>query len=150
MPVVHETIVIGRSKQDIWPYLVEPDKLLLWQSGVVSLHGEWEGEPRPGDRANGAIRIAGRRVDFQTEFTVINPPRRVQFKSAKSPFPFVVSVELADADGGTHVTYHGEAESFGGFFGRFADPIVTKLYGRDVKGNLHNLKVLLEEAEATA
>ncbi len=150
MPIVHESIVIDGSKADIWPYLVEPDKLLLWQSGVVELIAEWEGDPKPGDRSSGAIRIAGRRVSFQTEFTEVNPPGRVEFKSAQAPFPFAVSVELEDADGGTRVTYHAEAESFRGFFGRLAAPLVTRLYGRDVKGNLHNLKVLLEEAEATA
>lgn len=149
MPIVHESIVIDCSKQDIWPYLVEPDKLLLWQSGVVELVAEWEGDPRPGDRSTGAIRIAGRKVNFQTEFTAIDPPERVEFKSAKAPFPFVVRVELEEVEGGTHVTYHGEAESFRGFFGRLADPIVTKLYARDVKGDLQNLRVLVEEAEAT-
>ncbi len=149
MPVVHESITIDRSKQEIWPYLVEPDKLLLWQSGVVELVAEWEGDPQPGDRASGAIRIAGRRVHFQTEYTAVDPPERVEFKSLRSPFPFVVWVALEDADGGTQVTYHGEAESFRGFFGRLADPIVEKLYGRDVRGNLQNLKVLVEEAEAT-
>ncbi|MDQ3931520.1 MAG: SRPBCC family protein [Actinomycetota bacterium] len=149
MPIVHESIVIDRSKHDIWQYLVEPDKLLLWQSGVVELSAEWEGDPRPGDRSRGAMRIAGRKIHFQTEFTTIDPPERLEFKSAEAPFRFVVWVELEDVEGGTHVTYHGEAESFRGFFGKIADPIVTMLYGRDVKGNLQNLKVLVEEAEAT-
>ncbi|MFN2555295.1 MAG: SRPBCC family protein [Nitriliruptorales bacterium] len=149
MPNVHESIQIEGSRQDIWPYLVEPDKLLAWQSGVVELVAEWEGDPKPGDRANGAIRIAGRQVHFQTEYTEVHPPDRVEFKSAQSPFPFVVWVTLQDSDGGTRVTYHGEAESFRGFFGKLADPIVEKLYGRDVRGNLQNLKVLVEEAEAT-
>lgn len=150
MPIVHESILIEGSKQDIWPYLVEPDKLLAWQSGVVELVAEWEGDPRPGDRAKGAIRIAGRRVHFQTEYTNVDPPERVEFKSAQAPFPFVVWVELEDAEGGTHMTYHGEAESFRGFFGKLADPIVTKLYGRDVRANLRNLKLLVEEAPASA
>lgn len=150
MPVVHESIAIERSKQAIWTYLVDPDKLLLWQSGVVELSGEWEGEPKTGDRASGAMRIAGRKVEFQTEFTVVDPPKRLEFKSAKSPFPFVVWMQLEDSDGSTRATYHGEAESFGGFFGKLADAIVTKMYQRDVKGNLQNLKVLLEEADATA
>ncbi len=149
MPIVHESIVIGRSKQVIWPYLVEPDKLLLWQSGVVELVAEWEGDPKVGDRASGAIRIAGRKVHFQTEYTAVGPPERLEFKSVQAPFPFVVWVALEDADGGTRLTYHGEAESFRGFFGKLADPVVTKLYARDVKGNLQNLKVLVEEAEAT-
>lgn len=148
MPVVHESIVIGRPMRAVWPYLVEPARLLLWQSGVVELSAEWEDAPQPGDRASAAMRFAGRQVEFQTEFTVVDPPERVEFRSAKSPFPFVVRVELDEAGGGTRVTYHGEAESFAGFFGRLAAPIVTKIYQRDVKGNLRNLKVLLEEAEA--
>lgn len=149
MPIVHESIVIDRPKQDIWPYLVEPDKLLLWQSNVVELQAEWEGDPQPGDRASGAIRVAGREVPYQTEFTVIDPPRRLEFKTAKLPMSFVVGVELQDADGGTHVTYHGEAESLGRFFDRLGGPVVAKIYGRDVKANLQKLKVLLEEAEAS-
>jgi hypothetical protein len=33
----------------------------------------------------------------------------------------------------------------GGFFGKLADPLVTRMYAKDVKSNLEKLKDLVEE-----
>ena len=55
--------------------------------------------------------------------------------------------QLARPEGeGCRVTFEQEVDSLGSFFGKLADPIVTKMYSRDVRGNLENLKILLEEA----
>ena len=45
---------------------------------------------------------------------------------------------------GTRVTMHQDMDPFAGFFGKLADPLVTRMYSRDVKGNLEKLKDILE------
>ena len=43
------------------------------------------------------------------------------------------------------MTFHQESASFfKGFLGKLADPVVTRMYARDVRRNLAKLKELLE------
>ena len=51
--------------------------------------------------------------------------------------------EFDEVPDGTRVTVKFEPGSFGGFFGRLADPLVTRMYARDVRGNLETLKDIL-------
>lgn len=60
---------------------------------------------------------------------------------------FHITWEYREDGDGTHVTFIQDVESLGSFFGRLADPVVTKMYSRDVRSNLENLKVLCEEAD---
>jgi hypothetical protein len=44
----------------------------------------------------------------------------------------------------TKVTIHQVTEEMGGFFGKIGDAMAVKLYERDVRSNLENLKLLME------
>jgi len=46
--------------------------------------------------------------------------------------------------GGTRISIRQEVAPCGGFFGKLADPLVTRMYSRDVRGNLVTLKDVLE------
>lgn len=67
-------------------------------------------------------------------------------RSIDAPMSFHITWEFTEDDGGTHVRFVQDVDSLGNFFGRLADPVVTKMYSRDVRSNLENLKVLCEES----
>ena len=67
-------------------------------------------------------------------------------RSVTAPMEFHITWQFQPEGEGCKVIFDQEVGSLGGFFGHLADPLVTKMYSRDVKGNLENLKVLLEEA----
>ncbi len=52
-----------------------------------------------------------------------------------------VAEQLRDA---SRVTYRVDVPNIGGFFGKLADPVVTRMYARDVRTSLENLKEVLE------
>ena len=66
------------------------------------------------------------------------------YESVESPMAFTYSYRFEDAEGGTKVVFHQDVPTIGGFFGKLADPIVTRMYSRNVSANLANLKELLE------
>ena len=71
----------------------------------------------------------------------------VTYESVESPmaFSYSYSYRFADAEGsGTTVMFHQDVPTIGGFFGKLTDPIVTRMYSRNVATNLANLKELLE------
>jgi hypothetical protein len=46
----------------------------------------------------------------------------------------------------SRVTFRLDVPEIGGFFGKLADPVVTRMYARDVRASLGNLKEILESA----
>lgn len=47
------------------------------------------------------------------------------------------------------MTWHQESETFRGFFGMLADPLVTRIYAKDVRSNLEKLTELLDLDSST-
>jgi uncharacterized membrane protein len=146
MPVTHESITIDRPRSEVWEYLIDPANQTVWQTSLVEFERDGEGEPQLGERSRGVVKVAGRRVEWTTETVQVDSGKVVSVQSIEAPFPFTYRTELEDADGGTRVTIHSETESLGGFFGKLGDPIVQKMYSRDVHASLENLKSILEEA----
>ena len=144
MPSVTESIIIDRPRADIYAYMTDPEKAPLWQTNVISMEAQYEGDAEVGDRVKAATKVAGKRFEVVTEFTAIDRPKSYSFKTIESPFDFEITWRLEDVDGGTEVTYHGNAASLGGFFGKLGDPIVTRMHARDIRSNLQNLKDILE------
>ena len=87
--------------------------------------------------ARGApVKVAGKKVRWETETTEAKRPERIAFRSVESPFPFEISYTLVDTDGSTEVRHDGSTEALGGFFGKLADPLVARMYQRDMNSNL--------------
>lgn len=146
MPEFHSTISIDRPREEVFTYLADPDTQTVWQSGLQEFDADWEDEPRVGDRARGTVKVAGKKVRWETEITEATRPERMAFRSVEAPFPFEISFTLVESGGSTEVRYDGSTDEMGGFFGKLADPLVARMYQRDMNSNLANLKAILEEA----
>ncbi len=145
MPEFHSTTTIARSREEVFTYLVDPEAQTLWQSGLQEFDADWTDEPKVGDRARGTVKVAGKKVHWETETTEVTRPDRIAFRSVESPFPFEISYTLVDSGGSTEVRHDGSTEALGGFFGKLADPLVALMYQRDMNSNLANLKAIMEE-----
>jgi hypothetical protein len=55
--------------------------------------------------------------------------------SNEATIPYTLSLRYEDEGEGSRILCHQEVESLKGFF-KFADPVVLKLYSRDVRSNL--------------
>ncbi len=146
MPTIDVSIDIDQPRERVFDAIVDPDSQPLWQSGLLEYEALYEGAPQKGGRTRGVTKAAGRKIEWVGEFTEVDRPSRVAGRTVESPFPFEFSYTLTEADGATHVAYHGESGSLGGFFGKLGDPIVAKMYERDMKANLANLKAIIEES----
>lgn len=147
MPEIETKITINRPREEVFEYLTRPDTQTVWQSNLIDFEAsDWHTPPQVGDQSKGAVKVAGRRVEWTSETTDVEPPERVTFRSVDAPFPFEFTYNLSDQGDATEVTYQGATKSMGGFFGKLADPIVARMYERDMRSNLENLKALLEQS----
>lgn len=144
MPRVEESIQIDRPVEDVFDYVTDPDNQTTIQSNMIEFHSD--GPMEKGTRTEGVTRVAGRKVAWTAEVTEFQRNRRVELRSIDAPMEFHLTWTYEPAGEGCRVTFEQEVGSLGSFFGKLADPVVTKMYARDVRGNLENLKILLEEA----
>lgn len=146
MPEFQSSVTINRPREEVFAYLTDPDNQTVWQSGLQDFQGDWQDEPKIGDRARGTVKVAGKKVQWETETTEVERPERVAFRSVEAPFSFELSYTLVDRGGSTEVIHQGSTAPMGGFFGKLADPLVARMYQRDMNSNLENLKSILEDA----
>ncbi|MBA3232830.1 MAG: SRPBCC family protein [Propionibacteriales bacterium] len=141
----HSIVTIDRPPEEVFSYLADPETQTIWQSGLLDFEADWEVEPKVGDRARGTVKVAGKKVRWETETIEVERPKKIVFRSVKAPFPFEISSTLVDGGGSTEVRHDGSTEGLGGFFGKLADPLVARMYQRDMNSNLANLKSIMEE-----
>ena len=142
MPRSEATIHIDRSCDDVWAFIGEPDNLPVWNSAVVTAETD---EPlAKGTRVRGQVKFLGKRMDYVNEVTEFDAPNRSEYRSVESPFPWQGGTVLERDGSGTTVTTFLESQDIGGFFGKLGDPIVAKMYGRQMRSDLENLKEILE------
>lgn len=141
---LEESVVIDRTPSEVWSYITDPANDRRWMSNVLEFEADWQDEPQVGDHSRRVARVAGRRCEFTAEVTEVDPGTRFSWKSLEAPFPFQNGFRLESAGAGTRVTFWGETPGMGGFFGRLADPVVARMFARDIRSNLRRLQGLLE------
>ncbi len=144
MPEVEESVVIDRPRDQVFAFATDPTNVPLYNSNLIEFERLTPGPLKKGSQDRGAIKVAGKRMDWTAEAVEFEEGRRVAFRSIEAPVPFELEMTYEDVGDGTKVTWHQESDSFGGFFGKLADPLVTRMYAKDLRSNLENLKELLE------
>lgn len=147
MPRIEDSIHIERPVSDVFAFATDPANQTLIASNMLTF--EVDGPMEKGARPEGVTKVAGRRVEWTSEVTEFEPGRKMEVRSVDAPMDFHITWTYEPDGDGTRVGFVQEVPSIGGFFGRMSDPIVTKLYARDVRANLENLRTLLEEGEGS-
>jgi uncharacterized membrane protein len=145
MPDIEETIVIARPREEVYEFMTAVDNVPLYNSNIIEFELVSGAERHVGAVSRGASKVAGRRLDWTTTLREVDDGKRTLMASTESKIPFSIEMRFEDDPGGTKVTFAQHTDSFGGFFGKLADPLVVKMYARDVRGNLEKAKLLLEE-----
>lgn len=143
MLTVEESIVINHPRQQVWEFMIDPDNVPVYSSNVVEYELVSGGKQEVGRVCRGVVKVAGRRLDLTDELVEVESGRGGRLVSKDATIPYTLSFRYEDEGEGTKVTWHQEMESLKGVF-KFADPIVLKLYARDVRSNLEKAKTILE------
>lgn len=145
MPVTEESVIIDRPLREVWEYASEPSNQTVWQSNLAGFELVDAERPQVGARTRGTTRLAGKNFEWTAEYTEWEPPRRASFRSIEAAFDFEGTITAEDVgNDATRVTWRIQTETLGGFFGKLADPVVNRMYARDVRASLENLKEVLE------
>lgn len=146
MATIDEEIVIDRPRDEVWAFASQPSNVPLYSGNIIEYEQETPGEREKGTRDRGKVKVAGRSFEFVQEIIERVEGETVTWRSLEAPMgmSWELTQTLSDAgEGKTRVRFHQEA-TLGGFFGKLGDGLVTKMYSRDIRANLDNLKLLIE------
>jgi carbon monoxide dehydrogenase subunit G len=135
-----DTVMIeGRTPQEVFDYISDPDNGDKWISSVKEVHAE--GEPGPGRKLHAKAGLMGVTFDAEQEVTTFDPPHAYGWAGDK-PFHVAFEFRMEAAEGGTKLTGTVEVDP-----GKFL-PVGGKLVARQLKKqfdkDVERLRSLLE------
>jgi len=143
------TVTIGKPPPEVFPWLVEADKVPQWMSGLQVYEPLEPGPLRIGSRIRQELTVSGQHLRFELEVTELDAPRRAVLRFEGSGFKAANEYSVGDADGGARVTWviSGDTTSFKA---RLIAPMVQAKLQEKLDGDLVRLRSLLEGEAAAA
>jgi carbon monoxide dehydrogenase subunit G len=143
------TVTIGRPPADVFPWLIEADKVPRWMSGLQVYEPLEPGPLHTGSRIRQELTVSGQHLRFELHVTELDAPRRAVLRFEGSGFKAANEYGVADADGGARVTWviSGDTTSFKA---KLIAPMVQAKLQEKLDGDLSRLRSLLEGEAAAA
>lgn len=144
MPRSEASIRINRRPEEVWAYVSDMDNYTVWNGAIVS--ADADGPMAEGTKVRGQIKFLGKKMDYVNEVTQFQAPTRSAYRSIDAPFAWEGGTLLEPDGDGTKITQYLETAETGGFFGKVGDTMATKMYSRQMRSDLENLKEILESS----
>jgi uncharacterized protein YndB with AHSA1/START domain len=134
------SVTIPRPPQEVFPWLLEGDRVPQWTSNLERY--EPEGAIGPGARIRQRLEVSGQTFDVAMEVTRYEPPREAQTRFSTNGVDIQATYSLAPDGAGTRLTQSLEAKarSLGA---RLLVPAVQPRLERKLIGDLERLQSLL-------
>ena len=134
-------VIVNRPPEEVWPYLVEPEKQALWSD--VPMRKMTEGPFATGSRMEVTFGRGPLTATIGLELTAVEPARRMAWTSYSGPVRWTGEYRLAPSGTGTDLRQEGTL-TFTGLW-RLVEPFV----GAEIKsGEIKELEKLKAAAEA--
>ena len=108
------TTSVARSPADVFPWLIEPDKVRQWMTGLEVYQPLDTGPIGLGSRIRQELVVSGRHLKFELQVTRLEPPDAAELRFEGSGFKAVNEYSVIAQNGGAAVTWviSGDTTSF--------------------------------------
>jgi carbon monoxide dehydrogenase subunit G len=143
------TVTVARPPADVFPWLVEPDKVPRWMSGLERYEPVEPGPLRVGSRIRQELVVSSQHLRFELELTELDAPRRAVLRFEGSGFKAANEYTVTEEAGGARVTWvvSGDTTSFKA---KLIAPMVQARLQAKHDEDLARLRALLEGEAAAA
>ena len=135
------TVEIRQPPADVFPWLLEEDKVPRW-TGHLERYEQLDGSLRTGSRVRQVLEVSGRTIDVEMEVVAYEPPTGAQTSFATNGIEVVSSYALEAAGAGTRLTQSVEAKP-SGFTARMLVPVVQPRLEEKLTQDLERLRETL-------
>jgi carbon monoxide dehydrogenase subunit G len=142
-------VTIAKSPAEVFPWLVEDDKVPQWMSGLELYEPLDPGPLHVGSRIRQELLVSGQHLRFELEVAELDAPRRAVLRFEGSGFKAANEYTVVEEAGGARVTWvvSGDATSFKA---KLIVPMVQAKLKEKHDGDLARLRALLEGEAAAA
>ncbi len=130
------SVELTRPADEVFPWLLDPDRRLRWVSGLVS------SQPLGDGRYRETLEQAGRRMDVTSSVVALEEPRRLAVRTEGRGVTAHIEHRLEQRGDGTRLTSTLDVQ-LGGLL-RLAGGVATARAQRSLERSLARLKELLE------
>jgi carbon monoxide dehydrogenase subunit G len=134
------SVDIPRPASEVFPWLLDADKVQRWTSGLESY--EPAGPIARGTRIRQTLAVSGQRFSFDAEVVRHDPPTAAETRFEAQGIGVLSAYRLAEAGGQTTLTQTIEAKA-GGFKARLLLPVFQPHLERKLRADLDKLRELL-------
>jgi carbon monoxide dehydrogenase subunit G len=133
------TVEIPRPPAEVFPWLLEADKVPQWTGNLESYEQISGGALARGSRVRQVLEISGRRIDVEMEITGYDPPTGAETSFSTNGIQVVNAYALEAAGAGTRVTQAVEAKP-SGLTARMLVPIIQPRLEEKLTQDLERLR----------
>jgi carbon monoxide dehydrogenase subunit G len=143
------TIAIARTPAEIFPWLLDTEKVPRWVTGLEVYRRLDDGPLRIGVRIHQEVVVSGHRLTFEMELTRLDPPLAADQRFSGSGYRAVNQYRIVADGGASRVTWAmgGETTSFSA---RMMAPMVQSRLQDKLDVDLGRLRTLLEDGPEPA
>jgi hypothetical protein len=146
--IIEDSIHINESKDKIWPYMTDPEKILQWC--ITFIKFDYTGEQRGGigttfyveEKAAGPMPIS--KLDFKSTEWIDNEVLSFTKISEGGPPKYIQEWKIEPENSGSKFTFKEEIEMPFGFVGKIIESFAKGISESSVKKMLSQLKNLVE------
>ena len=135
------TVEIPRLPAEVFPWLLDEDKVPRWTSHLETYHA-LDGALGRGSRVRQVLDVSGRRIDVELEITSYDPPSHAETRFNTNGIEVVNAYVLEAAGAGTRLTQSVDAKP-SGLTARMLVPIVQPRLEEKLTKDLERLRVEL-------
>jgi uncharacterized protein YndB with AHSA1/START domain len=135
-------VEIPRPPVDVFPWLLEEDKVPQWTGHLTRYERVDGGELGTGSRVRQVLEVSGRTIDVELEVTAYQPPSGAQTRFSTNGIEVVSSYALEAAGAGTRLTQTVEAKP-GGLTARLLVPVLQPRLEEKLTQDLERLRETL-------
>jgi uncharacterized protein YndB with AHSA1/START domain len=136
------TVEIARPPAEVFPWLLDEDKVPRWTGHLERYERLDDGPLGPGSHVRQVLEVSGRTIDVKLEVTAYEPPSGAQTRFSTNGIEVVSSYALEAAGAGTRLTQSIEATP-SGLSARMLVPIVRPRLEEKLTDDLERLRETL-------
>jgi carbon monoxide dehydrogenase subunit G len=136
------TVEIPRAPAEVFPWLLEEDKVPVWTGSLDSYERLDDGALGRGSRVRQVLEVSGRRIDVEMEITRYDPPGGAETRFSTNGIQVVNVYALAPAGAGTRLTQSLEAKP-SGLTARMLMPVIQPRLEEKLTQDLERLRAEL-------
>jgi carbon monoxide dehydrogenase subunit G len=133
------TVEIARPPADVFPWLLEEDKVPRWTGHLERYERIGDGPLGRGAKLRQVLDISGRTIDVTLEVTAYEPPSGAQTSFSTNGIEVVSSYALEAAGPGTRLTQSVEAKP-SGLTARMLVPVIQPRLEQKLTEDLERLR----------